>query len=313
MDYTLNQLKIFLTVARMGSVTKAAEALHLTQPAVSVQLRNFQRQFRIPLTEAVGRQIRVTEFGREIARAADRILSQAEEIRYRTEAFEGLLAGRLILSSVSTGGYVMPYFLSGFLQEHPGIELVMEMTNKAGVVKSLEHNLVDFSMVSILPHQVSVQSMELLENRLFLVGKGDAELPPARTVREAFLELPLIFREEGSGTRLIMEQFIRKHRLPVRKKMELTSNEAVKHAILAGFGYSILPLIGITEELTNGRLRIIPVPGLPVKTAWNLIWLRDKQHSPVARAFLRYLETGRTGIRDRHFSILASVPEEPPR
>lgn len=131
MNYTLNQLRIFLKVTQTQSVTKAAEELNLTQPAVSIQLRNLQNQFDIPLTEVVGRKIYITDFGREMAEAAENILNQVHAINYKTLAYKGQLSGRLKISVVSTGKYVMPYFLADFLKQHPGIELLMDVTNKS--------------------------------------------------------------------------------------------------------------------------------------------------------------------------------------
>jgi DNA-binding transcriptional LysR family regulator len=303
MNYTLNQLEVFMTVARLGSVTKAAEVLHLTQPAVSIQLRNFQDQFRIPLTEVIGRKIHVTEFGHEIARSAENILSQVNEINFTTKAYEGFLAGKLTISVVSTGGYVMPYFLAGFMKLHPGIELVMDVTNKSRVVVSLERNQVDFSLVSIIPDQLPVNKTDLLENKLYLVGGEGTTIPSSRDLHEIFRDLPMLFREEGSGTRQAMENFFRSHNLSVRKKMELTSTEAVKQAVLAGLGFSILPLIGINEELKTGHIRIFPVKGMPIITAWSLIWLRSKKLSPIAMAFLDYIDKEKQSVRERLFSF----------
>ena len=304
MHYTLHQLQIFLTIARTQSVTKAAEALHLTQPAISIQLKNFQDQFEIPLTEVVGRKIHITDFGREIAAAAENILNEVHAINYRTQAYKGQLAGRLKISVVSTGKYVMPYFLSGFIQQHQGIELVMDVTNKTQVIESLEKNEVDFSLVSILPSHLKVNRVDLLDNKLCLVGNKQTKIKKTVDTKRVLEGLPLIFRESGSGTRQTMEKFIARHHLTVKPKMELTSNEAVKQAVLAGLGYSIMPLIGIKNELRLGDLKIIPVKGLPIKTIWSLIWLKGKNLSPVANTFLRYVHDEKSKIADTHFSQL---------
>ncbi|MEZ4934585.1 MAG: LysR family transcriptional regulator [Saprospiraceae bacterium] len=157
MNYTLNQLEIFVKITEIQSITKAAEALHLTQPAVSIQLKNLQNQFDIPLTEVVGRKIYVTEFGKEIAQAAKKILAEVHAINHKTMAYKGHLTGKLKISVVSTGKYVMPYFLSGFVQQHPAIELDMDVTNKTKVIESLENNMVDFSLVSVLPDRLSIE------------------------------------------------------------------------------------------------------------------------------------------------------------
>lgn len=300
MNYTLNQLQIFLKVVQTGSVTKAAEALFLTQPAVSIQLKNFQDQFNIPLTEVVGRKLYVTEFGKEIAQAAEEIVNQIHSINYKTLAYQGQVTGRLKISVVSTGKYVMPYFLSGFIRQHPGVELVMDVTNKEKVIESLENNEVDFALVSILPSALNVERMDLLQNKLYLVGNSHTSMP--NITLEDFETIPLIFREKGSGTRTTMEGFIKHKNIPVLKKMELTSNEAVKQALLAGLGYSIMPLIGIKNELNNQELKIIPIKGFPIKTMWSLIWMRGKKHSPVSDLYLQYLQNAKAEIIQEKFS-----------
>lgn len=301
MNYTLNQLQIFLKIAQTQSITKAAEELHLTQPAVSIQLKNFQDQFEIPLTELVGRKIYITDFGMEIATAAENILNQVYAINYKTLAYKGQLSGRIKISVVSTGKYVMPYFLSGFMKQHPGVDLFMDVTNKNKVVESLERNEVDFSLVSIIPDILSVNKIELLPNKLYLVGARDAEIPGISGFKKMFEKLPFIFRENGSGTRQTMERYFDKHHLNVHKKMELTSNEAVKQAVLAGLGYSIMPLIGIRNELKNGDMKIIPAKGLPIKTAWQLIWLKGKKLSPAATALLQHINEEKAAVIEQYF------------
>lgn len=290
MNYTLNQLQIFLKIVQTKSVTKASEELHLTQPAVSIQLKNFQDQFEIPLTEVVGRKIYITDFGMEIAEAAENIINQVYAINYKTMAYKGQLTGRLKISVVSTGKYVMPYFLADFMKQHNGIELVMDVTNKNKVVESLENNEVDFALVSILPTSINIEKLDLLQNKLYLVGNAKATIKKGLKIREIFENLPLIFREKGSGTRQTMQGFIEKNKISVLKKMELSSNEAVKQALLAGLGYSIMPLIGIRNELQNKELQIIPVKGLPIKTTWRLVWLKGKKHTPVSAALLDYFK-----------------------
>jgi DNA-binding transcriptional LysR family regulator len=302
MNYTLNQLQIFLKIVQTQSVTKASEELHLTQPAVSIQLKNFQAQFKIPLTEVVGRKIYITDFGKEIAEAAENILNQIYAINYKTLAYHGQLTGRLKISIVSTGKYVMPFFLTDFMKQHAGIELKMDVTNKTKVVESLENNEVDFALVSILPTTLNIEKLDLLQNKLYLIGDSKTKFKKGISTKELFKDLPLIFREKGSGTRQTMESFIVRNNLSVLKKMELTSNEAVKQALLAGLGYSIMPLIGIKNELHNNELQIIPVKGMPIKTTWSLIWLKGKKHSPVASSLLNYMKKEKSKIVHNQFS-----------
>ena len=308
MNYTLNQLRIFLKVVQLQSVTKASEELHLTQPAVSIQLKNFQDQFEISLTEVVGRKIYVTDYGREIASAAEQIINQVNAINYKTLAFKGQLFGKIKISVVSTGKYVMPYFLTDFLKQHSGIELEMDVTNKNKVIKSLHNNEVDFALVSIIPDKMNVDKIDLMQNKLFFVGNKEATISnKKKDLNAVFNECPLIFRENGSGTRQAMERFIEKHAIKIDKKMELTSNEAVKQAILAGLGSSIMPLIGIRKEIQNQDLKIIPVQGLPMKTNWSLIWIKGKKHSPQALAYLEYLRKDKDEIIKKQFSWYETI------
>ncbi len=290
MNYTLHQLQVFLKITQTKSITKAAEELYLTQPAVSIQLKNLQNQFEIPLTEVVGRQLYVTNFGMEIAEAAEKILNEVYAINYKTMAFKGQLSGRLKIAVVSTGKYVMPYFLSDFMNEHKGIELLMDVTNKNKVLESLEINGVDFALISILPQALNVEKLDLLQNKLYFVGNKKLEVKKGLPIKELVENLPLIFREKGSGTLQAMENFIKDNSISAVKKIELSSNEAVKQAMLAGLGYSIMPLIGIKNELQNNELQIIPIKGLPMITTWRLVWLKGKKHTPIASAYLEYLK-----------------------
>ena len=301
MNYTLHQLQVFLKVAQTQSVTKASEALHLTQPAVSIQLRNFQDQFEIPLTEVIGRKIFITDFGKEIAVAAENILNEVYAINYKTLAYKGQLTGRLKISVVSTGKYVMPYFLADFMKKHEGIELLLDVTNKAMVIESLEKNEVDFSLVSVLPEHLQLERVELMQNKLYLVGNALHQFEAKLHNKNIFETLPLIYREQGSGTRYVMEKYIEQNKIPIRKKMELTSNEAVKQAVVAGLGFSVMPLIGIKNELTNGDLKLIDVEEFPIKSTWNLIWLKSKSFSPVASSFLNYIRQEKDRIIQEKF------------
>ena len=301
MNYTLHQLQIFLKIVEVKSITKASEELNLTQPAVSIQLKNFQNQFDIPLTEVIGKKIFITEFGLDIASTAQNIIDQVKAINYKTMAFKGILSGKLKISVVSTGKYVMPYFLSDFMNKNQGIDLMMDVTNKSMVIKSLENNEVDFALVSIVPNDLKVDSEILLENKLYLIGNRDTELPEKQYNKSIFNEIPLIYREEGSATRSVMENFFHLNGLKTKMKLQLTSNEAVKQAVISGLGYSVMPLIGLKNELENGDLKIIPVVGFPIKSIWRLVWLKNKSLTPVASAFLDFLKKEKESITKHYF------------
>jgi DNA-binding transcriptional LysR family regulator len=300
MNYTLNQLQVFQKVVQLRSITKASESMHLTQPAVSIQLKNFQMQFDMPLFEVIGRQVYITDFGREIASAVDEILFQVSEIHFKSKIFQGELAGKLKIASVSTGKYVMPYFLTDFINLQKGVELSMDVTNRENVLLSLERNEVDFALVSLLPKKLKVERIELLSNELYLIGNGKFKLSEIKSKSE-LRDHSLIYREPGSATRLAMEDFIDRKNLEGLKKIELTSNEAVKQAVIAGLGVSIMPKIGLRNDLKSGDLKVIKMKGLPIITHWNLIWLKGKKLSHVAKSFVDYIEENKAKIAKNYF------------
>ncbi len=291
MNYTLNQLRIFHKVVKTRSITKAANELFMTQPAVSVQLKKFQDQFDIPLTEMKGRGIQITDFGMEIAQITEKALDQLLSLQYKTKEYKGIVAGKLRISSASTGKYVIPYFLAGFLEQHPGIDLTLDVKNKTQVVRALENKEIDFAVVSVLPDNVAVEEEILIDNKLYLVSKSAAMVETK----------PLIYREKGSATRLEMETYFKNKPSREMGRLELTSNEAVKQAIIAGMGSSILPLIGMKNELLDGELRIITTSDLPIITKWRIIWLKDKQLPPSAVAYLDFIRKTKEDILHNNF------------
>lgn len=302
MNFTLHQLKIFMVVAEKKSITRASLELHMTQPAVSIQLKNLQQQFDIPLTEVVGRQLYVTDFGWELYRIAEKILEEVDAINYKTQSFQGMLSGKLKIAVVSTGKYVMPYYLKGFISTHPNIDVLMDVTNRSKVIASLENNEVDFSLVSISPDTLQVAEEVLMPNKLYLTTANSKEFPIKKvTAKNIFENMPLIYREEGSGTRMKMQQYFSDTHIIPTVKLELTTSEAVKQAVMAGLGCSVLSLISMKSELKQKELMIIPVKGFPIKTNWTLIWQPKKKFSVVAQAYLDYIRAHKQAIYQQHF------------
>lgn len=289
MNYTLHQLKIFTEVVKQKSITLAAEEMHMTQPALSIQLKNFQSQFDIPLTEIIGKKLKVTDFGMEIAELAESILVESDKIKYKTKAYEGALTGKLKIAAASTGKYVIPYFLPDFLKSNPGIDLVLDVSNKSEVIKSLLNHDVDFALVSVIPENLFINEEILIENKLYMVSPNE----------ESTQDLPLIYREEGSATRKSMIEYFKDSK--ERKSITLTSNEAVKQAVMAGIGISILPLIGIKSELINKDLHIVKSFDLPLTTNWRLIWLKDRKLSPIANEYLKFVRANKYDIIQEQF------------
>ena len=300
MNYTLHQLKIFLKVSELESITKAAEELHLTQPAISIQLKKLQEQFDLPLVEVVGRKLHVTDFGKEIVERCRRILDEADGIRYTIEQYKGLLSGRIKISVVSTGKYVIPYFLKDFMDAHPGVEISIDVSNKLRVIEGLNQNDSDFSLVSVLPKGIEVNQVSLMENRLYLAGHRQYK-GMIKTTKD-LEKVTLLFREQGSATRSAMEQYLDQQNVKIGKSMELVSNEAVKQAINAGIGLSIVPLIGLRTALSNENIMIHPLKGLPITTRWNLIYNKRKRLTPAQEALIAHIETHKAKVVEKHFS-----------
>ena len=311
MNYTLNQLRIFLKIVQKESITRAAEALFLTQPAVSIQLKNFQDQFDIPLTEIVNKKLYVTDFGREVAVAAEKILEEVYAINYKTAQYKGQLSGRLRISVVSTGKYIIPYLLSDFMKANPGVELVLDVSNRANVTLNLERNETDFSLVSVLPDRLNLEEIPCMKNQLYLVGKEQLTFSSKKTWHKELEQITWVKRETGSATRKALDDYLHMHHIQVRRHIELTSNEAVKQALVAGLGYSVMPLIGIRNELQLGQLCITPLPDLPLESMWRIVWPKGKKHSGVAFAFRNFLEQNITTLVEQNFGFIDGLTAVP--
>jgi DNA-binding transcriptional LysR family regulator len=290
MNYSIHQLQLFVKLTETCSITRTAEEMFMTQPAVSIQLKNLQNQFHFPLYEIIGKKVYITDLGWEVLEYAKRILAEIEELQFKTKQYDGTILGKLKISAASTGKYVIPYFLSEFTNMHSGVDLLLDVTNRTKVLESLKTNQTDFAIVSILPENLEVEEIELVENRLYLVGNAKSDSDSV-----------LIFREQGSATRMEMEKFFNQTGRNYRKKMELTSNEAVKQAVVAGLGNSILPLIGLKNELLNKQVKIVSMKGLPITTKWRLIWLKEKKLTPVMKAYIEYVKSHKENILREHF------------
>ncbi|MBC6401264.1 MAG: LysR family transcriptional regulator [Ekhidna sp.] len=299
MHFTLHQLKVFLKVAEYQNITKATEDLHLTQPAISMLLKKLQEQFELPLIEVVGRQLYITDFGKEIAKRSQRILQEADGIKYTIDQYKGLLTGKIKISVVSTGKYVIPYFLKDFMDKYPGVEISIDVSNKNKVVEGISKNESDFSLVSVLPEQIKVKRVELMENRLYLIGSlaYDDIIKKPKDLEK----VTLLFREEGSATRKAMEYYLQSNNIVAKKSMELVSNEAVKQAISAGIGLSIVPLIGLRNALSNEKIKIYTLKNLPIITQWNLIYLEGKELAPAQKMLIRFMEENKEQIVQKNF------------
>ena len=284
MKYTLHQLQIFVRLSRTFSVTRTAEELNMSQPAVSIQLKNFQSNFAIPLTEFVHKRIYLTEFGRTVAAKAEEVLRSTEGVNQCLAAYQGEITGPLRISTVSTGKYIAPYLLAPYIRQHPSVDISLNVSNKTQVLAELTTNEIDLALVSLKP-EMRLKEYVLMENEFVLVGsKPPVSAEPWSPDRLG--DIPILFREPGSATRQIMERYLQHHGVMVKRSLELTSNEAIKQSIMAGLGYSIMPKVSILAALEEGWLFIQPIKGLPIKNQWSFIWPEGKKLSPQAQAFL---------------------------
>jgi DNA-binding transcriptional LysR family regulator len=203
---------------------------------------------------------------------------------------------------VSTGKYVIPYFLTDFLRQNPNVDLKLDVSNKAQVISDLTENTVDFSLVSALPKDLNLEKITLMKNELFLVSSSKFDDGAITSMNELPNDISFIYREVGSATRTAMESYIDQQGISIHKKIELTSNEAVKQAVIANMGISIMPIIGIRQELQTKQLKIIPMEGLPIQTNWHIVWNRGSRLSPSAKAFKEHLENNKNTIIETFFS-----------
>ena len=239
MNLSIQQLKAFKAIAKYQSITKAAEAMNMTQPAVSIQLKNLQEHFEVPLTEIIGKKIHITEFGQELADTADRIFEELGKIEEKMLELKGLLGGKIRISAVSTGKYIIPYLMADFMKINPHVEISLEVSNRYNVLAHLQENSTDLALVSLWPDELDLESIQLAENKWYLTCAPEKKsLYEAYISDEAWHKIPFILREKGSGTRTMMEKFFTERDIHVESKLELATNEAVKQAVI-GFQLSL--------------------------------------------------------------------------
>lgn len=286
MHVTLRQLHVFDAVARHLSYTRASQELHLSQPAVSMQVGLLEDEIGLPLFEKVGKTISLTEAGREISHYSSSINRALQDMEEVVESLKGVSRGRLLVAVASTINYFAPRLLAAFHQRFPGISLRLDVTNREALIRALEANSVDMVLMGQPPDGVDLESETFMENPLVVIAPpehplvGQRDIPLARLANEVF-----VMREPGSGTRMAMERFFAEHRMVVRHGMQMTRNEAIKQSVRAGLGLSVVSLHTIELELETGRLAMLDVEGFPVIRQWYLVYRRGKRLSPTARAF----------------------------
>jgi len=292
MHVSLRQLRVFEAVARHKSYTRAAEELHLSQPAVSMQVRQLEDEIGLALFERLVKQVVVTEAGREVFQYSRVIGQSLREMEEVLESLKGLNRGRLSIAVASTVNYFAPRLLAIFQQRHPGVSLRLDVTNRESLVQMLDSNTVDLVLMGVPPRDVEVESEAFMDNPLVVIAPPDHPLAGERNILLARLaDEVFVMREEGSGTRQAMERFFSERGQKIRHGMQMTRNEAVKQAVRSGLGLSVVSLHTIELELETGRLVILDVEGFPDRRQWYLVYRRGKRLSPAASAFRDFVLT----------------------
>lgn len=286
---TFRQLEVFEAIARLGSFTRASEELYLTQPTVSMQMKKLGNAVGLPLYEQVGRQIQLTDAGRELAATAREILQSLEHYDMAVAEMQGLKKGKLHLTVATTAKYFAPRMLGEFSRIHPGIEVSLKVTNRQKVLDRAAENLDDLYILCQPVSHVDLVARPFLENPLVVLAHPEHPLAGVRNIPIARLaEEPFLMREIGSGTRMSVEQTFASHGVKLNIRMELGSNEAIKQAILGGLGISVLSrhTLGVGGM---GEPVVLDVEGFPIVRQWHIAYPRGKQLSVVAKAFLEFL------------------------
>lgn len=286
MNLTLRQLKIFDAVAHHLSFTRASKALHLTQPAVSMQIKQLEEEVGLPLFEQVGKKVFLTDAGEELQRYANSILETLDEAREVFDEMRGLERGRLRIAVASTANYFVPQLLASFCQRYPRVRVSLDVTNRKRLLEALAENETDLVIMGKPPSGMDLVAESFMDNPLVAIAPpghplaSEKDIPLKRLEEETFL-----VREKGSGTRSATERFFVEHGLSLPSTMEMSSSEAIKQGVEAGLGFGLLSLHTLEMELALKRLVILDVRELPILRKWYIMHRAGKRLSAVAQGF----------------------------
>ena len=309
---TFRQLRVFSEVARHLSFRKAADALHLTPPAVTMQVKELEGQIGLPLFEREGRQVQLTTVGEYMLVYARKILATLKDAEDTAARLKGLQVGRLTIGMVSTAQYFLPRLLAQFQHEHEGIEVELAMGNRAQLYAMLQANEVDIAIMGRAPRELATRAEPFAAHpHVFVAPAGHPLLARGSVALSALQPWGFLTRESGSGTRAALQAFFDQYRTTPAIRMEMASNEALKQAVIAGLGLSFLSLHTLGLELEHGLLGIIDVQGGPVLRSWNVVHTHAKLLSPAAERF-RYsiLEQGEAFLARQFGQHLSLAPFE---
>ena len=300
MNVTFRQLRLFLAVAELRSITGAARACHVTQPTVSMQLKELADSVGLPLYEVVGKRLDLTPAGEALAASARAMVEEWSNFEQQIDAMQGLKRGRLRVAVVSTAKYFVPRILGGFCARYPEIDIALDVQNRDGVVAALRDNRHDLYIMSRPPADLEIVSRPFLSNPLVLIAPeghplaGRKGLALAELAGERF-----ILRERGSGTRLACDAHFAACAFTPAVRLELGSNEAIKQSVAGGMGLAVISRHALGVHLEDEQLTVLDVAGFPIQSSWSIIHPRGKRLSPIAQEFLRVLEGSADALRAR--------------
>jgi DNA-binding transcriptional LysR family regulator len=287
---TLRQLRTFTEVLRCGSFAAAAQALHLTPPAITVQMRQLEEAAGLPLIERSGAKLEPTEAGREIAAAAQRMDLAIADCTEALSSLRGLKGGRVSIGVVSTAKYFAPHALGAFARTFPSVEIRLEVGNRSMIVGALEANTLDLALTGRPPEELDVDKAPIGAHPHVVVAAPDHPLARRKRLPASVLtEQTFLVRESGSGTRNLMERFFKESRVEPRIGMEMASNETIKQAVMAGLGIAFLSGHTVAAELADRRLVLLDIAGLPVVRQWFIVKLTRRRLLPAAQALRQFL------------------------
>jgi DNA-binding transcriptional LysR family regulator len=291
MNITFRQLQVFAEVVQHGSMARAAESLHLTPPAVSMQIKELETQLRLPLFDRQGRKVSLSTAGEYFLVHAKRLLAALKDADDAMARLKKLEHGLLTIGLVSTAKYFVPHLLARFREEHPGVDVRLRVVgNRGQLVELMQSGDVDLSVMGRPPKEISTRSESFAAHPLvFVAPPGHPLLAAGPHPVRALAPYAIIAREHGSGTRTAMEKFFAEQRFEPRIAMEMSSNETIKQAVMAGLGLSFLSLHTMGLELRSGLLQLLDIEGAPVMRMWNVVHLASKLLSPAAEAFRYFI------------------------
>lgn len=290
MNITFRQLRLFLALADSGSVTLAARKCHVTQPTASMLLKEISASVGVPLYEVISRRVQLTEAGRDLASTARVIADAWASFEQGIDALKGLTRGMLRVAVVSTAKYFMPRLLGSFCARHPDIDISLEVLNRDGVVQRLRQNLDDLYIMSTPPSDIDLIDQVFMPNPLVLIASSTHTLAGRTALKLNDLgKFRFILRERGSGTRMAIDAHFRRHKFKPDLRLELGSNEAIKEAVAADLGLSVISSHALHGQSAEHGVCVLDVGGFPIQSSWHVVHQKGKQLAPIARVFQEHL------------------------